>query len=1269
MKKYLLNFLLFFIINNLFAQNYQPETYITGTDAGYKISAVRLGSLYNYTPAFPPFYYHWTGNPYTPTLVRGIVYNLYIERSTGDSVNYAAYIDFNDDGDFFDEGENVMRVSNILSGQFGISRQMIRIPDWVNSDTLRLRVICTYAQTIVPGGSYDYGETEDYDIAVTTDVGDPCNGGIVLTAPDGTFNDGSGPGLNYGSNLDCSWLIQPADVDKIILTLSLCDVNPSGDEFLITNGSDHNTNQIIIGSMFANSEGTYTAAELGSAFVELSSDNLNYINEDGFTLSYHTIPINSPLCHTQINPPQVFHDQMEHVVIDNTTLNNTSFSITGTTSAYSYFTADSTHQYQTATLYHNNTYQLRVTGTGHSTIAGWIDYNQNNNFEASEYFLVAVSSLNNIENLVSFTIPATALIGQTHMRLRSRAFGYPIGPNDACTIFTSGETEDYKIIISTAPQVPVASFFSFLNNVTVNQSVEFYDSSTNGPLTWQWFANGASILNQGSATSSIQFFNPGCYDITLIVGNAAGFDTITYTCMVMVTSYTDYCTDNLQTWNCDSLSGGGGYIDDISILNTPFHHLNSGCNNGGYSFWPVSSGHSASLQKGENYEIVFRNSWTMRNSVWIDFDHDGLFESSECSYDWHLTTANVPDTFLLNIPANALTGYTQMRIRSYNSGTGNDPNWGCSFFPYGGETQDYRINIVPQTTIPVANFNANLQNITTGQSINFTDLSTNTPTSWSWTFSGATPASSTSQNPTNIVYNTPGCYQVSLTATNSAGSNTSTQICYIYVTNPVITPVANFTSSLVNLTTGQSINFNDLSTNNPTSWSWTFNGASPSSSTSQNPTNITYNTPGCYLVSLTATNSAGSNTKTQTCFITVSNPIITPVANFTANTQYITVGQSVNFSDLSSNSPTSWSWTFTGATPASSNSQNPTNIVYNSPGCYPVSLTATNSAGSNTSTQTCYINVVPAGIQPQASFSISPACTNTQININNTSTNALSFNWEMIGAIPPTSVAQFPTITYQNAGTFPIKLIAINGANSDTLIQSITINPSPNVNAGNDVGVCFGSGVFLNASAIGNLSFNWTPAANLATPTFSQTLASPVNNTDYVITVNDGICSSSDTITVSVWPLPIAPIITQVGYTLEATIGFPAYQWYENNVIIPGETQSIITPTNNGNYTVDVIDTNGCISTSQPFSFVLEEINSISINEISVYPNPTKTILNIDLDNSKINSQIQILNLHGETILSQKCSFSRNQFNIEHLVNGLYILKIGGEIRKFVKIN
>lgn len=84
---------------------------------------------------------------------------------------------------------------------------------------------------------------------------------------------------------------------------------------------------------------------------------------------------------------------------------------------------------------------------------------------------------------------------------------------------------------------------------------------------------------------------------------------------------------------------------------------------------------------------------------------------------------------------------------------------------------------------PVANFSASATNISVGGSVNFTDLSTNSPTSWSWSFSGGTPSSSTAQNPTNIVYNTAGTYTVTLTASNSYGSDSETKTGYIVVSS------------------------------------------------------------------------------------------------------------------------------------------------------------------------------------------------------------------------------------------------------------------------------------------------------------------------------------------------------------------------------------------------------------------------------------------------------------------------------------------------------
>ena len=104
--------------------------------------------------------------------------------------------------------------------------------------------------------------------------------------------------------------------------------------------------------------------------------------------------------------------------------------------------------------------------------------------------------------------------------------------------------------------------------------------------------------------------------------------------------------------------------------------------------------------------------------------------------------------------------------------------------------------------------------------------------------------------------------------------------------NNVSAPVANFSSSKHEFCLGECINFSDLSTNSPTTWSWSFPGGNPSSSTQQNPMNICYNNVGVYQVSLTVTNAFGSNTATQSATITIyANP---PAPTITANANVLT---------------------------------------------------------------------------------------------------------------------------------------------------------------------------------------------------------------------------------------------------------------------------------------------------------------------------------------------------------------------------------------------
>ncbi|MBK8846559.1 MAG: T9SS type A sorting domain-containing protein [Bacteroidetes bacterium] len=221
---------------------------------------------------------------------------------------------------------------------------------------------------------------------------------------------------------------------------------------------------------------------------------------------------------------------------------------------------------------------------------------------------------------------------------------------------------------------------------------------------------------------------------------------------------------------------------------------------------------------------------------------------------------------------NILTFKLALRWANNDDGVGTDPSFAID---------DIELSVQVQTA-PIAGLSTPIQSFCDSTCISFTDNSTGAPTSYLWTFTGAVPATSTLQNPTNICYNLPGVYDVQLIVTNAVGSDTLLLPSYITV-NPCFAPVVNIAATDTFLCEKSCIDFFDLSTNSPTSWQWTFTGASPPSSTLQNPTNVCFNLYGTYDVTLVASNASGTGNTTFTQFITVfenpAAPSVTQVGN------------------------------------------------------------------------------------------------------------------------------------------------------------------------------------------------------------------------------------------------------------------------------------------------------------------------------------------------------------------------------------------------------
>jgi len=537
--------------------------------------------------------------------------------------------------------------------------------------------------------------------------------------------------------------------------------------------------------------------------------------------------------------------------------------------------------------------------------------------------------------------------------------------------------------------IPVANFSADFTNILTGGSVTFSDLSSNTPSSWNWqFAVGAPSGSCTPATSTLQnrtvvYNQPGIYTVRLTASNAAGSNTHEKTAYITVTAPTAPTITTSNATNISQFSAicGGNVTNEGSF--------------------PVTA-------RGVCWSTS-QNPTTANNTT-TDGTGGGVFSSS----------------------ITGLSPSTTYYVRAYATNS-----VGTS---YGNEIS---FTTTSSATIPVANFTANTTTITVGNSVVFTDLSTNVPTMWNWEFaagapsSSCTPAISTSQNVT-VVYNQPGIYTVRLTASNVAGSNTHEKIAYITVspaTNPplnddcsnAILLISNTTCNQISASTidatqslsaifcnGYIGNANDdvwfkfvAASSNPTirvESGAGFDAIIDLRSGNCNGVNIdcadqtgvggieTLNTTGLTIGNTYYIRVYGYGTLSSfgNFTICVTDPSGTaPVANFSASQTNIIIGNSITFNDLSTNTPTLWNWEFAvGApssvvSPATSTNQNPT-VTYNTPGTYTVKLTASNSFGSDTVEKNNYIIVnINVGVKKENKnpFIIFPNPSHGKVNI------------------------------------------------------------------------------------------------------------------------------------------------------------------------------------------------------------------------------------------------------------------------------------------------
>ena len=186
------------------------------------------------------------------------------------------------------------------------------------------------------------------------------------------------------------------------------------------------------------------------------------------------------------------------------------------------------------------------------------------------------------------------------------------------------------------------------------------------------------------------------------------------------------------------------------------------------------------------------------------------------------------------------------------------------------ESELYSTAVAPET-----DFAADDLTPYTVDTVSFTDLSTNEPTEWDWdivpeTFTFVNGTDTNSQNP-QVRFDAEGLYTVSLTATNSGGSDTETKTDYIDVTILVLTPVCDFEADTTHPSVIDTVTFTDLSANVPDSWDWDFEPQTityldGTNENSQNP-KVRFDEANVYTVTLNVENSAGSDMLEKTDYI------------------------------------------------------------------------------------------------------------------------------------------------------------------------------------------------------------------------------------------------------------------------------------------------------------------------------------------------------------------------------------------------------------------
>lgn len=233
-----------------------------------------------------------------------------------------------------------------------------------------------------------------------------------------------------------------------------------------------------------------------------------------------------------------------------------------------------------------------------------------------------------------------------------------------------------------------------------------------------------------------------------------------------------------------------------------------------------------------------------------------------------------------------------------------------------------------------------------------------------------------------------------------------------------------------------------------------------------------------------------------------------------------------------------------------------------------------------------------------------------------------------------------PHVKVTTTTTYTVTVID-NSGNRQIDSVTITVDPVVNVTAGPDATICF----YDDSATIGLPSnpaadtYVWSPSTGLSCPTCPTTVAKPSSTTTYTLNANDGTCSNTSTVTVTVLPPPVvtatSPVTIHRGESV--TLGVNGlvsnFTWTPNSTLTGGNTATpTATPNTTTTYTVIGRDANGCLGFDTVTVDVINDSLLIFYNTFTPNGdgiNDTWYIGNIDLFP---NNEVVVYNRYGKVV-------------------------------------